>query len=179
MEHRIMIDYEAYEKLPAHDKWMAHPTMGATAFFRLWKRKFERLIWMALYNPRGVGGTAQWYTTATSMQDEEDMLASDDDFDPDGDEHEVDDTGGSASEDEDDVNEEDEPVSKEEVDDLVDDAYGEEARKQLDLQSQRSAVEGKTMHPPSSNPTNQGRSNMSSLDRKTKVSSCLPGQVAV
>ena len=53
MEHRIMIDYEEYEALPKQDKWMAHPTLLATTFFRLWKRKFEKLVWMALYNPRG------------------------------------------------------------------------------------------------------------------------------
>jgi hypothetical protein len=46
--------------MPEQDKWMAHATMPVTAFFRRWTRKFERLIWMVLY---------------------------DDDFEPDGDEH--------------------------------------------------------------------------------------------
>lgn len=44
MEHKIMIDYEIYENLPTQDQWMAHATMPATAFFPLWKRKFEKLV---------------------------------------------------------------------------------------------------------------------------------------
>ncbi len=49
---KIMVDHEEYVKMPKQDKWMAHATMPVTAFFRFWKRKFEKLVWMALYNPR-------------------------------------------------------------------------------------------------------------------------------
>ena len=78
----LMIDYADYEELPSTDKWMAHPTIDAASFFRLWKRKFERLVWMVSYDPQGEGGTAQWYITAQTQQDEEDILTSDDEFEP-------------------------------------------------------------------------------------------------
>lgn len=50
-----MIDYEIYENLPPQYKWMAHATMSATAFFLLWKRKFEKLVWDGSLQPqRGI-----------------------------------------------------------------------------------------------------------------------------
>ncbi len=55
------------------------------------------------------------------------MLASDDDFEPDGDEHGVADEGGSGSDGEDSVNDVDVQLSNEEVDGLIEDAYGKEA----------------------------------------------------
>lgn len=171
-----MIDYEEYENIPTQDKWMAHATMPATAFFRLWKRKFERLVWMALYNPRGSAGTAQWYSSATTPQEEEDMLASDDEFEPDGDEHEDLEEGGSESDGEDVTNDEDGQIPNEEVDELLEDAYGDEAhQRRMDLQSQENTAEHKPVNPPPSEPTDQCQPRMRSLDRKSKVSSSLPG----
>lgn len=130
-----MLDYDEYVNIPTQDKWMAHATMPATAFFQLWKRKFEKLVWMVIYSPRGQAGTAQWYRTATTPQEEEDMLPSDDEFQPDGDEgYEVED--GTQSAGEDDENDEGRRISTEEVDELMEDAYGEEAKqRRIDLQS--------------------------------------------
>ncbi|KAM0798074.1 hypothetical protein BDR22DRAFT_964853 [Usnea florida] len=126
MEHKVMLDYDEYVKVPTQDRWMAHATMPATAFFQLWKRKFEKLVWMVIYSPQGMPGTAQWYHTATTPQEEADMLPSDDEFQPYREWHEVDDESESDGENED--NEEDRRISTEEVDELMEDAYGEEAK---------------------------------------------------
>ena len=170
-----MIDYDDYEALPTQDKWMAHATMPAVEFFRTWKRKFERLIWMALYNPRGAAGTAQWFITAVTRQDEEDMLASDDDFEPNGDGSE------GVGEDEDDFTTEDdlgddcEPISTEEVDGLMEDAYGEEAQQVMtDLLSEDENVGPSETDIPNTVPLSQRQLSMGNLDRKTKVCTQLP-----
>ena len=193
-----MIDYADYEKLPLSDKWMAHATMDAAPFFRLWKRKFERLIWMALYDPRGQGGTAQWYITAQTRQDEEDMLASDDDFEPgvdeddddesdydddseyddDDDESEEDDesedvdkqateSSGSEGEEDDISSGEDVHVPSEEVDGLMEDAYG---KKEEDDDDDATA---ECPNPADRHPFQLLDMNSSDLDRKTKVRSFL------
>lgn len=170
-----MIDYEEYEDLPTQDKWMAHFTMPATAFFRLWKRKFEKLVWMALYNPRGQAGTAQWYISALTPQEEEDMLASDDEFEPDGDEH-GDNKSGSESESEIGMDDEDEQMPKEEVTQLMEDAYGDEAhQRMMDLQSEENTIEHEPVNPPPSEPADRGQPRITSMDRKSKVSPSLPG----
>ena len=174
-----MIEYGKYENIPTQDKWMAHATMPATAFFRLWKRKFERLVWMALYNPRGSAGTAQWYSYATTLQEEEDMLASDDEFEPDQDEHGDVEGGGSESNDNDDINDEDRRIPNEEVDELMEDAYGEEAyQRQMDLQSQENTAEHKPVNLPPLEFPAQRQSHIRSLARKTKVSTSLLGNDA-
>ena len=163
-----MIDYEEYENIPLPEKWMAHATMPATAFFRLWKRKFEKLVWMALYDPKGSVGTAQWYVTAGTPQEEEDMLASDDEFEPDADEE-----GGSESDGEEDgnvVRDEEEKIPNEEVDELMEDAYGEEAhQKQKELQTQDDTVGQQPVDLPASELADQRNPILASLNRKTKV----------
>ena len=173
--HKIMIDYDDYEALPSQDKWMAHATMPAVEFLRTWKRKFERLIWMALHNPRGAAGTAQWFITAVTRQDEEDMLASDDDFEPNRDGSE------GVGEDEDDFPTEDdsgddrEPISTEEVDGLMEDAYGEEAQQVMtDLLSEDENVGRLETDIPNSVPLSQRQLSMGNLDRKTKVCTQSP-----
>lgn len=168
MEHKIMVDYDVYEKFPTRDRWMAHATLPAPAFFQLWKRNFERLVWMAVYLPGGMAGTAQWYVTATTPHEEEDMLASDDEFEP-----AVDKEGESEEEEEsesDDVGSEEGQIPKEEADELMEDAFGEDAReKRTELLSQKNntsrldvsaSVLGDHVHPL-----------LGRLDRKTKVGS--------
>lgn len=169
--HKIMVGDEKYENIPKQDKWMAHATMSVTAFFRLWKRKFEKLIWMALYDLKGPAGTAQWYIAATTQQEEEDMLASDDDFAPDGDEHGDVDESGSGLDGEDDMNNVDVQISNKEVDGLMEDAYGEEAyQRRMNLQPREIASQYTPVNPPIPDPEDQRRARMTSLDRKTKVS---------
>lgn len=168
---KIMVDDEEYENMPKQDRWMAHATMPVTAFFRLRRRKFKNSVWMALYDPRGPAGTAQWYIAATTQQEEEDMLASDDDFVPDGDEHGDVDGSGSGSDGEDYMNNVDVQISNEEVDGLMEDAYGEEAyQRRMDLQPQENASQYTPVNPPLPEPEDQRRARMKSLDRKTKVS---------
>ena len=171
-----MIDYESYENLPTQDQWMAHATMPATAFFPLWKRKFEKLVWMALYHPNGRSGTAHWYVSAWTPQEEEDMLVSDDDFELEEDEDEDVEEGGSESNGEDDTNNGDGQIPHEEVDELMEDAYGEEAHQmKMDLQSQENAAKLKPVYLPPSEPAHQRQSRYESMERKTKVSPSLSG----
>lgn len=169
--HKIVVGDEEYENMPRQDIWMAHATMPVTAFFRLWKRKFEKLVWMALYNPRGSAGTAQWYIAATTQQGEEDMLASDDDFEPDEDEHgDVDESGG-RSDGEDDVSNVDVQISNEEVDGLMEDAYSEDAYQiWKDLQPQEDPSQYTPVNPPLPEPEDQRQAHMKSLDRRAEVS---------
>ena len=170
-----MIDYDEYENLPPQDKWMAHATMPASAFFRLWKRKFEKLVWMALYDPKGRAGTAQWYISATTPQEEEDMLASDDDFEPDEDEHGGIEEDGSESDGDNDMSDGDGQISSEEVNDLMEDAYGEEAHKRkMQLQSEESTAAYQLVNMPTSEPADRRQPLLGSLDRKTKVGPSLP-----
>lgn len=67
------------------DKWMAHAAMDAVEFFKLWKRKFERLMWIPFYSPKGRAGTAEWYMIAQTPDEEANILNSDDEFEPDSD----------------------------------------------------------------------------------------------
>lgn len=169
-----MIDYEEYEKLPTQDQWMAHATMPATVLLGLWKRRFEKLVWMALYNPRGAAGTAQWYCSVTSREEEEDMLASDDDYEPKGDGDEDAEEDGTESDGEGGIESEDGRILDEEVDTLMEDAYGEEAhQKRVELQSQESCADDKPTEIPHSEPTDLRPSRLINLERKTKVSSSL------
>ena len=172
MEHKVMLDYDEYVNVPTQNKWMAHATMPAIAFFQLWKRKFEKLVWMVIYNPRGLAGTGQWYRTATTPQEEEDMLPSDDEFQPDGDGgDEVED--GTDSDGEDDESEEGRRVSTEEVDGLMEDAYGEEAKqRRTDTQSPESATEDEEVDLPDSAPANQRQPLIATLHAEVQVSPC-------
>ena len=174
MEHKLMLDYDEYVKVPTQDRWMAHATMPATAFFQLWKRKFEKLVWMVIYNPQGLAGTAQWYRTATTPQEEEDMLPSDDEFRPDGDEWDEDgDETDSDGKDED--NEEGGRISTEEVDELMEDAYGGEAKQRRpDTQSPENTTEHEEVGMSDSAPASQGQPLIASLHPEVQVCShCL------
>ncbi len=171
-----MIDYEEYEALPKQDKWMAHATLPATTFFRLWKRKFEKLVWMALYNPQGRAGTAEWYISAATLEEEEDMLASDDEFEPDGHDNTSVDEDESGSDGEYVVDNEGAQIPSEEVDELMEDAYGEEAhQRRIDRLSQKDTAKYEPVDHPLSEPVDRLQPRWASLERKTKVSPSLPG----
>lgn len=177
LEHKVMVDYEEFEDIPMQDQWMAHATIPAAAFFQLWKRKVEKLVWMAFYDPRGAAGTAQWYVSAATLQEEWDMLVSDDDFEPDEDENEGFGEAGSELDGEDDVIEDDGQISNEEVDQLMEDAYGEEAhQRRMELQSQEDAAETTPVVPPPSEPVVRRQPYMGRLNPKVKVISSLPGE---
>ncbi|MCJ1307671.1 hypothetical protein MMC25_001319 [Agyrium rufum] len=131
----MVIDND-YEKIPFPDRWMAHATTDMSTFFILWKRRFERLVWMPLYNCAGQARTAEWYITAVKRQQEEDLLSSDDEFEIDeSDVDRVEGDGESESEGQDDVNYDDDDdeqqISEEELKGLMEDAFGEDAEQKL------------------------------------------------
>lgn len=170
-----MRDCDEFEKLPLQDQWMGHPIMPATSLFRLWKRKFERLIWMALYNPRGGAGTAQWYCCANIQQDEEDMLASDDDYEPEGDEDEDSEEEINEDDSEDDMPSDDGRISDEEVNKMMEDAFDKDAhQRRMDLQSQGSPADVKSIEFAPSEPADQSLPRFINLDRETEVSLLIP-----
>lgn len=164
MEHKIMMDHEEYEALPRQNKWMAHATMPVTFFFRLWKQRFERLVWMALYDPRGAAGTAQWYISAVTRQDEEDMLASDDEFEPSDCESEETENG------EDDLGDEGRLIPSEEVDGLMEDSYGEKAHEiKMSHQAQHQTADHTQLDLQPPGLLDRHQSGMMNLDQKTRV----------
>lgn len=175
----VMLDCEEYDNLPLQDQWMAHATMPATDLFRLWKRRFEKLSWMALYNPHAQGYIAEWWT----YRDEEDMPASDDgynseeddDYDPEGEKIEDIDEGGRESDSEDGMNIEDEQVLEEEVDGLMDDAGDDSYQRRIELQSQQNIVVIEATDLPPSKPTDQRPSHRANYERKREVSLLPPG----
>ena len=111
---------------------------------------------MALYSLKGWRVTAQWCFTAETQQDEEDVLASDDEFEFDESRHEDVEKRDSESESEDEVNDEHEQISDEEVDGLMKDAYGEEAHQRLmELQSEEDTTEQESVNLPPLKPGKQ------------------------
>ncbi|KAI4182940.1 MAG: hypothetical protein L6R41_005696 [Letrouitia leprolyta] len=130
--------------------------MDAVEFFKLWKRKFERLMWIPFYSPKGRAGTAEWYMIAQTPDEEANILNSDDDSSEDDEEYSIEDDG---------------EVSDDEVNGLVDDADIEEARlsawknepQSLDPTTNDQAV-GFSQHEQVKLPY----INLSSLDRKTR-----------
>lgn len=170
--HRIIVDYEEYEKIPLPDKWMAHATMDAIEFFKLWKRKFERLLWMPIYNPRGRAGTAEWYIIAETTDDEADMLESDDDFEPDSESEEDSEDGFSLTSGEEYQVEDDEELSDEEINNLVKDAHIDENHPRVWAADEPQSLGPTTIEevPESSQPVaaNQLHIDLSTLPRKTR-----------
>ncbi|KAI1099776.1 hypothetical protein F4804DRAFT_336917 [Jackrogersella minutella] len=122
---RLMLPYDEYEQLDKADKWMAHPTFPARDFFQLWKARWEKLVWIPVYDPQGHNGNARWWSRAIPGSDDEDaILSPDDDFKPDSDDEETDSSSEIESEDDDD----DAALSDREVDDIFHEAFGEEAQ---------------------------------------------------
>ncbi|KAI0467971.1 hypothetical protein F4859DRAFT_221230 [Xylaria cf. heliscus] len=141
LERGLMVDYANYERTDKADRWMCYPTMPAVDFFKLWQARWEKLVWIPVYNPRDGPATASWWYRAIPGSDEEEyILDSDAEYEPTDDE---DDSSGSidssaGSEDEGDASdnddENDESASKtalsdREVDDVLDDAFGEEGQR--------------------------------------------------
>ncbi|KAL8821127.1 MAG: hypothetical protein Q9223_000782 [Gallowayella weberi] len=169
--HKIMVDCREYEEIPLPDRWMAYATMDATVFFKLCKRRFERLLWMPIYNPRGQAGTVKWYIAAKTREDEEDILDSDDDFEPDSDQDDESGDESSSSGDKNDFAEDSGHISDAEVCRLVEDATGvEKVRAQMDqLQPYDGNTDDDSINIPRLEVANLPRVNLGNLDRKTKV----------
>ncbi|KAL8634853.1 MAG: hypothetical protein Q9228_007593 [Teloschistes exilis] len=131
LEDALTVPYAQYTSLPAQDRWMAHPTMPAIPFVNLWIRRYEKLIWMPVpidnitAGNRSGRGKVEWYFTAETREEEEDVLDEDEEFqDDDGEDGEEEEEG------EDDGEEEGEGIEREEVDDLWAEAYGEDEGRQ-------------------------------------------------
>ena len=158
---------------------MAHATTPATTLFRLWKQNSEKLIWMALYNPRGPADTAQWYT----YDNEEEMPApeddynseEDDDYDPAGEKTEDIDEGGRESDNEGGMDIEEEQILEEEVDGLMEDAGEESYQRRMEMRSQQNiVVEIEPIDLPLLDPAPQRPHHRVNYERKRDVSLLLP-----
>lgn len=171
-----MIDWEEYEEFPLENRWMAHPTWLVDGYFKLWKRRLERLIWMPV--PQSQGTTAEWYITIANRDEEEDMLASDDEFLLDREDIEYSDESGDDGEEEEHIETKDSSntaasdIPDEEVEKLMQDAYGQVAKqKRTELLSEEYHSEGSNRNTSSSDREVDTRSDrLRSLDKKTKAS---------
>ncbi|KAI1456395.1 hypothetical protein F4805DRAFT_432705 [Annulohypoxylon moriforme] len=132
LTRRLMIPYEEYEKLEKEDKWMGHPTFPAKDFFQLWQARWEKLVWLPISNPRRGKATVSWWWRATpGSDDEEAILDSDDDFEPDSDDESDEETSLNS--------EGDAALSDREADDIFKEAFGDEAQsKRIELVSEPS-----------------------------------------
>ena len=152
---------------------MAHATMNVTKFFERYKRAFLKMAWMVAYDPKGTQGTAQWYITAETRQDEIDVLSS-------GEKYEQKEGSSmasySGSSDGDNADEVERSLSGGELENLMRDAYEEEApqktevfREAAEKDADKELADRATLTPPIDHSTKHllGLSNWS---RKTKVS---------
>ncbi|KAI4243061.1 MAG: hypothetical protein LQ352_007113 [Teloschistes flavicans] len=105
--------------------------MPAIPFVNLWIRRYEKLIWMPVpidnitAGNRGGRGKVEWYFTAETREEEEDVLDEDGEF--------QDDDGEEGEEGEDDGEEEGEGIEREEINGLWTEAYGaDEGRRRRD-----------------------------------------------
>ncbi|KAI0109050.1 hypothetical protein GGR51DRAFT_514145 [Nemania sp. FL0031] len=134
----LMIDYAEYEQMDRADRWMCYPTMSAVDFFKLWQARWEKLVWIPVYNPRGGPATATWwYRADPGSHEEEYILASDDEYEPTDQEDDTSENGSPSTEGEgngDDASDDDSEsvsqiaLSDGEVSDILDGAFGEEAQ---------------------------------------------------
>lgn len=176
-----MLDNEEYEKLSLQDKWMAHATMPATAFFELWKQNFEKLIWIAIYCPWGAANTVEWYMYNDEKEmpesDDDYDSAEDDDYDPDGEKIEDIDEDGGESGSEDGMNMEDEQILEEEVDELMGDAGQDFHQRRMELRCQQNLpVEIEPTNVPLSTPPPPRPEHQVNRERKRDVSPLLSGR---
>ncbi|KAI0439038.1 hypothetical protein F4803DRAFT_532815 [Xylaria telfairii] len=107
LEKGLMVDYADYEGMDKTDRWMCYPTMAIVDFFKLWQARWEKLVWIPIYNPRGGPATASWWYRANPGSDEEEyILLSDDEYEPTDDDSDDDgsvDSGVGSEGDEDDL----------------------------------------------------------------------------
>ena len=120
----VVVDYDVYESLPVADRWMAHATINVTRFFERYKRAFLKMVWMVVHDSNGAQGTAQWYITAETRQDEIDVLSSDEEYEQEEGLSIESDSGSSEGDNAEDV---ESSLSEDELDDLMRDAFEEDA----------------------------------------------------
>ncbi|KAL8726296.1 MAG: hypothetical protein Q9166_006798 [cf. Caloplaca sp. 2 TL-2023] len=184
LEDHLTIPYAQYEALAPQDRWMAHPTMDAKAFVQFWIRRFEKLVWIPVPITDGnrVGtGKVDWYFTAETREEEEDLLAEDEEFEDDGEEEKEDeeakDYGEEGGREEDEVE-----VAEDELDSLWKDAYGEvEGRQRRDELEchEKELSEERPADSIRGTPSGRDRNllDKSTWDAKTKVSQVLHSQL--
>ncbi|KAI1415545.1 hypothetical protein F5Y13DRAFT_156256 [Hypoxylon sp. FL1857] len=123
----LILPYEEYEQLAKEDKWMAFPTLPARDFFKLWQARWEKLVWLPVHRPaEGRAGALWWYRVMPCSDDEEAILISDDDFTPHDDCGSDEDITSTSEAEEDD--EDEAALSDSEVNDILLEAFGEEAQ---------------------------------------------------
>jgi hypothetical protein len=131
------MDYAEYEKIDKAYRWMCYPTMPVVEFFKLWRARWEKLVWIPVQNPRRGPASALWWYRAIPGSDEEQyILSSDTEYEPTNDVDDEDSNSDSDAESNDDFsgggdveNSEDMILSDNELDDILEDAFGKEAQK--------------------------------------------------
>ncbi|OTA55680.1 hypothetical protein K449DRAFT_452636 [Hypoxylon sp. EC38] len=124
----LMFPYDEYEQLATEDKWMAYPTLPARDFFQLWQARWEKLVWLPVHSPAGGRATALWwYRVMPGSDDEEAILISDDEFTLNSDHGDDEDVSSSPESEEQDEGDE-KALSDSEVNDILQEAFGEEAQ---------------------------------------------------
>ncbi|KAI0453555.1 hypothetical protein F5B21DRAFT_479091, partial [Xylaria acuta] len=83
LERGLMVDYAAYGRMDMADWWMCYPAMPAADFFKLWQARWEKFVWIPVYNPRGGPATTSWWYRAIPGSDEDEyILVSDAEYEP-------------------------------------------------------------------------------------------------
>ncbi|KAI1458829.1 hypothetical protein F4805DRAFT_456539 [Annulohypoxylon moriforme] len=70
----IVVSNEEFEALPEEENWKAHRTTPAVELLNTWRRKYEKLVWTLVPNPRGRPQTGRFYSRADSRHEEEQLL---------------------------------------------------------------------------------------------------------
>ncbi|KAI1383414.1 uncharacterized protein F4822DRAFT_440513 [Hypoxylon trugodes] len=70
-----MIGYEKYEQLPVANKWMAFRTYPTPDLFRLWRAKWEKLLWLPIPSSSGGRRTTMCTGNEVESEDGEDEVA--------------------------------------------------------------------------------------------------------
>lgn len=79
----VMVEPAEYEQLDKADQWMCYPTLPAVDLLKFWQARWEKLVWIPVYNPKGSLATASWWRRAIPCSDEEEyILNSDTEYDP-------------------------------------------------------------------------------------------------
>jgi hypothetical protein len=117
----VCLDIEEYEALPLEDRWMAHSTLPATDFFRIWANKYKKLEWMPFLKEGENSGSAMWFINTKQDEDIFDnayLEDSDESYEPSSEESDDEDYDSEDYDSEDDPYEYDSEYESDGVDDI-------------------------------------------------------------
>ncbi|EED21396.1 hypothetical protein TSTA_086270 [Talaromyces stipitatus ATCC 10500] len=81
----VCLNIEEYEYLSQEDRWMAHFTLPAAHFFRLWIDKYKNLEWMPCFKEGDYAETVTWFINSQGLEgllDDTDSGDSDESYEP-------------------------------------------------------------------------------------------------